>query len=104
MAIRMGIIGFGYMGKWHLNNAPKVENVSVVAAYDIVPERVKAAEEAGLKGFSCGGAEVSELHAGFVINRGGATCADVLELVRRVQEKVKADSGVNLEMEVKILR
>jgi len=51
MAIKMGIIGFGYMGKWHLNNAPKVENVSVVAAYDIVPERVKAAEEAGLKGF-----------------------------------------------------
>ncbi len=51
MGIRMGIIGFGYMGKWHLNNAPKVENVSVVAAYDIDPERVKAAEEAGLKGF-----------------------------------------------------
>lgn len=51
MGIRMGIIGFGYMGKWHLNNAPKVENVSVVAAYDIDPEHVKAAEEAGLKGF-----------------------------------------------------
>ena len=48
MAIKMGIIGFGYMGKWHLNNAPKAENVSVVAAYDINPERVKAAEEAGL--------------------------------------------------------
>lgn len=51
MAIKMGIIGFGYMGKWHLNNAPKVENVSVVAAYDIDPERVKAAEEAGLRGY-----------------------------------------------------
>lgn len=51
MAIKMGIIGFGYMGKWHLNNAPKVENVSVVAAYDVNPERVKAAEEAGLKGY-----------------------------------------------------
>jgi len=61
-------------------------------------------EQSGLKGFSVGGAQVSEKHAGFVINRGGATCADVLELVRRVQEKVKADSGVNLEMEVKILR
>ena len=52
MAIKMGIIGFGYMGKWHLNNAPKVENVSVVAAYDINPERVKAAEEAGLRAYS----------------------------------------------------
>ena len=45
MAIKMGIIGFGYIGKWHLNNAPKAENVSVVAAYDINPERVKAAED-----------------------------------------------------------
>ena len=34
----MGIIGFGYMGKWHLKNAPRVENVSVVAAYDINPD------------------------------------------------------------------
>ena len=51
MAIRMGIIGFGYMGKWHLAHAPMVENVSVVAAYDIDPERVRAAEEAGLKGY-----------------------------------------------------
>lgn len=61
-------------------------------------------EQSGLKGFAVGGAQVSEKHAGFVINRGGATCADVLELVRRVQEKVKADTGVDLEMEVKILR
>jgi len=61
-------------------------------------------EQSGLKGFSVGGAQVSEKHAGFVINRGGATCSDVLELVRRVQEKVKSDSGVDLEMEVRILR
>ena len=61
-------------------------------------------EQAGLKGFTVGGAQVSEKHAGFVINRGGATCSDVLELVRRVQEKIRADVGVELEMEVKILR
>lgn len=61
-------------------------------------------EQSGLKGFTVGGAQVSEKHAGFVINRGGATCADVLELVRQVQEKVRADAGVELEMEVKILR
>ena len=61
-------------------------------------------EQSGLKGFTVGGAQVSEKHAGFVINRGGATCGDVLELVRRVQEKVRADAGVDLEMEVRILR
>ena len=52
MAIKMGIIGFGYMGKWHLKNAPRVENVSVVAAYDINPDHLKEAEEAGLKPYT----------------------------------------------------
>jgi len=61
-------------------------------------------DQCGLKGFSVGGAQVSEKHAGFVINRGNATCADVLELVSRVKERVLAQTGVELEMEVKILR
>ena len=61
-------------------------------------------EQTGLKGFTVGGAQVSEKHAGFVINRGGATCADVLELVRQVQERVKANTGVDLEMEVRVLK
>lgn len=61
-------------------------------------------EQAGLKGFTVGGAQVSEKHAGFVINVGGATCADVCELIRQVQEKVQAVSGVLLEPEVKIIR
>lgn len=61
-------------------------------------------EQCGLKGFAVGGAQVSEKHAGFVVNRGGATCADVLELVRQVQERVLAQTGVALEMEVKVLR
>lgn len=60
-------------------------------------------DQCGLKGFSVGGAQVSEKHAGFVVNRGGATCADVLELVRQVQARVREQTGVTLEMEVKVL-
>ena len=51
MGVKLGIIGFGYMGHWHLKNAPKVEGVEVVAAYDILPERVQEAREIGLAGF-----------------------------------------------------
>lgn len=61
-------------------------------------------DQCGLKGFSVGGAQVSEKHAGFVINRGGATCADVLELVEQVKGRVLDQTGVSLEMEVKVLR
>lgn len=61
-------------------------------------------EQCGLKGLTVGGAQVSEKHAGFVVNRGGATCADVLELVSQVRARVLAQTGVELEMEVKILR
>ncbi len=60
-------------------------------------------DQCGLKGLAVGGAQVSEKHAGFVINRGGATCADVLELVRQVKERVLQQTGVELEMEVKVL-
>lgn len=63
----------------------------------------KLIEDAGLRGFCVGGAQVSEKHCGFVINRGGATAADVMNLCRAVQQKVKEQSGVNLEMEVKTL-
>ena len=61
-------------------------------------------DQCGLKGFAVGGAQVSEKHAGFVVNRGNATCADVLELVEQVRARVLAQTGVALEMEVKILR
>ena len=60
-------------------------------------------EQAGLKGFSVGGAQVSEKHAGFVINKGGATPEDILELIGTVQRRVKEKSGVMLEPEVKII-
>lgn len=61
-------------------------------------------DQCGLKGLTVGGAQVSEKHAGFVVNRGGAACADVLELVRQVKERVLAETGVELEMEVKVLK
>lgn len=60
-------------------------------------------EEAGCKGLSIGGAQVSEKHAGFVINTGGATCADVLALMKEVQRRVKERSGVTLEPEVRVV-
>ncbi|HIZ19736.1 MAG TPA: UDP-N-acetylmuramate dehydrogenase [Firmicutes bacterium] len=60
-------------------------------------------ESSGLKGFAVGGAQVSEKHAGFVINRGGATCADVRSLAAQVQEKVYRDHGVQLEPEVRFI-
>jgi len=60
-------------------------------------------EGAGLKGFTVGGAQVSEKHAGFVINAGGATCDDVLRLMTRVQDAVAEKYGVRLEPEVRFL-
>ena len=60
-------------------------------------------EQAGLKGFSVGGAQVSEKHAGFVVNKGGATAADVLTLISEVQRIVKEKFDVNLQPEVRIL-
>lgn len=63
----------------------------------------KLIQDAGLKGFQVGGAQVSEKHSGFVINRGGAAASDVMELCRQVSETVKEQFGVELEMEVKTL-
>ncbi|HCU08677.1 MAG TPA: hypothetical protein DF480_06930 [Clostridiales bacterium] len=60
-------------------------------------------EEAGLKGLSCGGAQVSALHAGFIINTGEATAADILDLMRIVQETVLSRTGILLEPEVRIV-
>ena len=60
-------------------------------------------DQCGLKGLTVGGAQVSEKHAGFVINRGGATCADVLELMEQVRRRVLDATGVTLEPEVRIV-
>ncbi len=61
-------------------------------------------EQCGLKGASVGGAQVSEKHAGFVINKGGASSADIIELMKLVSDTVKKETGVTLEPEVIILR
>ena len=60
-------------------------------------------EAAGLKGLTVGGAQVSEKHAGFIINLGGATATDVLKLIAEVQRRVQAHAGVWLETEVRIV-
>ena len=61
-------------------------------------------EESGLKGFGIGGAQVSEKHAGFVINRGGATFDDVIKLMENIKETVYRRTGIMLEPEVKIIK
>ena len=59
--------------------------------------------DAGLKGFSIGGAQVSEKHAGFIINKGEATADDIYKLICHVQKEVEHKFGVKLEMEVRML-
>jgi UDP-N-acetylmuramate dehydrogenase len=63
----------------------------------------KLVMDAGLRGYTVGGAQVSEKHCGFVINRGEATAADVRQLMRDVQERVQEQFGVRLEPEVKMV-
>jgi len=61
-------------------------------------------EQAGLKGFMIGGAQVSEKHAGFIVNRGGATFSDVMKVVEHVKETVIKQFGIELEMEIRTIR
>jgi len=60
-------------------------------------------EQAGLKGFSIGGAQVSEKHSGFIVNRGGATALDVLRLMDEVKRRVYEHCGAELEAEIKMV-
>ena len=60
-------------------------------------------EAAGCKGWRVGNAEVSQKHANFIVNRGGASCADVLALIERVRDAVREKHGVELETEVHVL-
>ena len=61
-------------------------------------------DQCGLKGLTVGGAQVSEKHAGFIINTGGATSSDVMALIEEVQRIVFEKTGVRLEPEVRIIR
>ena len=63
----------------------------------------KLIQDAGLKGFSIGGAAVSAKHSGFVINKGGATAKDILDVISHVQDEVKKQFGVELQPEVRII-
>lgn len=60
-------------------------------------------DQAGLKGYKIGGAEVSTKHAGFIINKGDATAKDVLNLVKYVQDKVYEEFGKKIQLEMEIL-
>ncbi|MCE5189484.1 MAG: UDP-N-acetylmuramate dehydrogenase [Eubacteriales bacterium] len=61
-------------------------------------------ENCGLKGYSVGGAQVSPLHAGFIVNTGKATEKDVLDLIALIQQRVFDETGVRLEREIKLMR
>ena len=63
----------------------------------------KLIDECGLKGYSIGDAQISENHAGFIVNKGNATDDDVLELINYVKDKVKEKFDVNLELEVLVI-
>ena len=63
----------------------------------------KLIDDAGLRGRSVGGAQVSEKHAGFIINRGGATARDVLALVEIVKEEVFRQFGKEIECEIRVI-
>lgn len=60
-------------------------------------------EQCGLKGYSIGGAQVSEKHAGFIVNRGGASASDVLRLIEYIQQTVLRETGVSLEPEIRCI-
>ena len=63
----------------------------------------KLIDDAGLKGYTIGGAKVSEKHAGFIINTGNATAQDVLDLAKYVTDKVYEKFGKKIEFEIKVL-
>lgn len=63
----------------------------------------KLIQDAGLKGFTIGGAMVSEKHSGFVINKGGATAKDILDVIDHIKKSVKSQFGVDLYPEVRVL-
>ena len=60
-------------------------------------------EAAGLKGQRIGGAEISSMHANFMVNHENATASDVYRLIRPAQQKVKEQSGIKLELEIELL-
>ncbi len=83
-------------------NKQPLEYPSAGSAFKRYPGKytAKMIDEAGLKGYSVGGAQISEKHAGFVINRGGATASDVLALIETVKDKIRILYGIEIECEI----
>ena len=89
----------------HRRNAQRVSHPNA-GSFFRNPEGLQAwrlIDAAGLRGYRIGGAQVSEAHANFLVNRGGGTARDFLELAALIKEKVKEQSGIALEEEVKIV-
>ena len=63
----------------------------------------KVIDEMGLKGYSIGGAEVSKKHAGFIVNKGGATAKDILDLITYIKDKVKKVTGKEIQLEIRVV-
>lgn len=63
----------------------------------------KMIDDLGLKGKNINGAQISEIHAGFIVNKRQATCQDVLKLVKYIQEEIKKNYNVDIELEIKVL-
>lgn len=85
-----------YQSVGHPNAGSFFKNPSGEQAWRLI-------DQAGLRGYRVGGAQVSEVHTNFLVNTGGATAADFLELARVIKERVKGACGVELEEEVRIV-
>jgi UDP-N-acetylmuramate dehydrogenase len=89
----------------HRRNSQRVSHPNAGSFFKN-PEGMQAwrlIDRAGLRGHRIGGAQVAEAHANFLVNRGGATTRDFLELAALIKEKVKEQSGIELEEEVRIV-
>lgn len=79
---------------------------SAGSAFKRYPGRytAKMIDDAGLKGYCCGGAQVSEKHAGFIINTGDATCDDIRSLVNKIKEVIREKEGIQIECEIRFIQ
>jgi UDP-N-acetylmuramate dehydrogenase len=93
------------MTVWRREKQPQEPNAGSIFKNPPAPHPAagKLIQEAGLKGVQIGGAQISPKHANFMVNLGGATAADVLALIELVKREVKAQFGVELELEVELL-
>lgn len=86
-------------------NSQPLQDQSAGCVFRNPPQHFAGAliEQSGLKGLRVGGAEVSPMHGNYLVNRGGATAADVLKLIALIQELVHSKTGIKLETEVRVI-